>query len=183
MEKNVFHESVCRVVEIIRTFKFLLFFSQNIKFSAEFVTLICRETRLETGFEMKQYFLAVEWCTSHNLFICSRYDKVPRVCARCLMAPDITAALLQWWVGVEGRGTYQTPPHFCTHRWAVWSHCASVQKRSTPQPQSYSPRKHTLQHPSSPPLPSLWNRITCVLFFNWWVYSIRWDRMEDVEEE
>lgn len=135
--------------------------------------------------EVKYDFLAAEWCTLQSggerapvrtyLFSYAATKSlvyIPAVWWRPTSLLPRCSDRCEWKVGAPTNPPVSTNTH--TYNWTVWSHCASVQKRSTPKPHSFSPWK---THPS------LWNRITCVLFFKWRVCSMRWDRMGDVEEE
>lgn len=95
---------------------------------------------------------------------------------------DITDAFLQWWVGVVGRGTYHSPP-LHTNTDEPFDLTLSLFKRDPPLNHSHNPPENTHFNTRPSSLLSLWNHITCVLFFSWGVYRSRWDRMEDVEEE
>lgn len=152
---------------------------------AEFVVLICRELSFKIWFMMKLlvrtlYFLAVEWCcraqvkelqSETYLFTLS---KVPRVHACCLMGPTSPKPCCS--DGWECRGGASAIHPLYTQ--TEMSRLISL-RSDLPLNSSHNPPENTHFYTRPPSHPSawhhytsLWNHITCVLFFSWGVYIV-----------
>lgn len=117
--------------------------------------------------------------SSQDLFICSRWARVPGVHARCLMGPTSLTPCCsdgwEWWGGAPTTSPLLYTQTQMSRLISLWLGSKEIYPSTaviTP------PWKHTLQHPSSLPFP-LKSHYLCPLF----ELRSRWDRMEDVDEE